>query len=101
MQGVNGTLAWYPPDNCKLVQVPFIWSMTFVVGLFLNSTEMPLDFNYISPPLPYFVNGHKDPTSQRFLVEAILSSNSFDLMHRLGSMLRPKCDHACYSSYRS
>jgi len=75
--------------------------MTFVVGLFLNGTEMPLDFNYISPPLPNFVNGHKDPTSQRFLVEAILSSNSFDLTHRLGTMPKPKCDHACYSSYRS
>lgn len=75
--------------------------MTFVVGLFLNGTQMPLDFNYDSPSLPYYVNGHKDPTSQRFLVETVLSSNGFDLMHRLGSMPKPKRDHACYLPYRS
>ena len=42
--------------------------MTYVVGLFLNGTQMPVDFNYIDPSVPYVVNGRNDPTSQRFEV---------------------------------
>jgi len=45
--------------------------MTFVIGLFLNGTQMPVNFDYNLPSLPYRANGHKDPTSLRFLVEAV------------------------------
>ncbi|KAI0289964.1 hypothetical protein BC826DRAFT_1106720 [Russula brevipes] len=50
-QGLNRSITWYSPDN---------W-------LFVNGTQMPLDFNYNSPSVPNVVNGREDPTSQRFL----------------------------------
>jgi len=50
-QGLNSSLTRYSADN---------W-------LFLNGTQMPINFAYNRPSLPYRVNGHKDPTSQRFL----------------------------------
>ena len=45
--------------------------MTFVSGLFLNGTQMPADFDYNNPTLPYVINGHQYPTSQRFAVKAV------------------------------
>jgi len=41
-------------------------------GLFLNGTQMPIDFDYNDPTLPYVINGCQDPTSQRFAVQAAL-----------------------------
>ncbi|KAH8986936.1 hypothetical protein EDB86DRAFT_2206928 [Lactarius hatsudake] len=49
-QGHNGTISFYAPDN---------W-------LFLNGTQMPLDFDYNDPSVPVVVNGRNQPTSQRF-----------------------------------
>ena len=46
--------------------------MTFIAGMFLNGTQMPSDFDYNEPSLPYVINGVQDPTSQRFAVEAAL-----------------------------
>jgi len=34
--------------------------------MFFNGTQMPADFNYNDPSLPYEINGVQDPTSQRF-----------------------------------
>jgi len=44
-------------------------SLTFYSGdnyAFLNGTFIPKSYNYITPPLPFVVNGRQDPTSQRF-----------------------------------
>jgi len=49
-QGLNSSVTRYSGDN---------W-------LFLNGTQMPADFDYNDPPLPYVINGRQDPTSQRF-----------------------------------
>ncbi|KAH9048867.1 hypothetical protein EDB84DRAFT_1556539 [Lactarius hengduanensis] len=49
-QGHNASISSYAPDN---------W-------LFLNGTEMPLDFDYNDPSVPFVVNGRNDPISQRF-----------------------------------
>jgi hypothetical protein len=70
-QGLNSSLTWYSADNCELLKASLTRKMTFVIGLFLNGTQMPVNFDYNLPSLPYRVNGHKDPTSQRFLVEAV------------------------------
>lgn len=53
-QGITDQLTFYSPDNFA----------------FLNDTPMPVDFNYNSPPAPFFINGRSDPTSQRFEVGA-------------------------------
>jgi hypothetical protein len=58
--------------------------MTFVSGLFMNGTQMPADFDYNDPPLPYVINGRQDPTSQRFTVAAALIRQS--LADKLGRM---------------
>ncbi len=39
-----------------------------VAGQFLNGTQMPLNFDYNDPSVPYVVNGRIDPTSQRLEV---------------------------------
>ncbi|KAH9169339.1 hypothetical protein EDB89DRAFT_2073032 [Lactarius sanguifluus] len=49
-QGHNSSISFYAPDN---------WQ-------FLNGTQMPLDFDYNDPSVPYIINGLDDPTSQRF-----------------------------------
>jgi len=50
-QGLNSSIApMYAPDNWR----------------FLNGTEMPKNFDYNDPTLPYVINGRQDPTSQRF-----------------------------------
>ncbi|KAG6860617.1 hypothetical protein C0995_009371 [Termitomyces sp. Mi166 len=44
-------------------------ALTFYTGdnyAFLNGTHMSANFNYITPSLPFTVNGRSDPTSQRF-----------------------------------
>ncbi|KAH9053619.1 hypothetical protein EDB87DRAFT_1569228 [Lactarius vividus] len=46
----NSSISVYAPDN---------W-------LFLNGTQMPFDFDYNDPSVPYVINGRDDPTSQRF-----------------------------------
>ncbi|KAH9054676.1 hypothetical protein EDB87DRAFT_1428312 [Lactarius vividus] len=46
----NSSISMYAPDN---------W-------LFLNGTQMPFDFDYNDPSVPYVINGRDDPTSQRF-----------------------------------
>ncbi|KAH9030512.1 hypothetical protein EDB85DRAFT_1866414 [Lactarius pseudohatsudake] len=46
----NSSISIYAPDN---------WQ-------FLNGTQMPLDFDYNDPSVPYTINGRDDPTSQRF-----------------------------------
>jgi hypothetical protein len=71
-QGLNRSVTRYSADNCKILYSVFTWEMTFVSGLFLNGTQMPADFDYNDPSLPYFINGRQDPTSQRFEVEADL-----------------------------
>ncbi|KAJ3829498.1 hypothetical protein F5880DRAFT_1470491 [Lentinula raphanica] len=48
--GNDDTITFYSADN---------WA-------FLNDTEMPENFNYIDPSLPFTVNGVNEPTSQRF-----------------------------------
>ncbi|KAF5384319.1 hypothetical protein D9615_003317 [Tricholomella constricta] len=48
--GVDSSLSFYTGDN----------------HAFLNGTLTPKTFNYITPPLPFVVNGRQDPTSQRF-----------------------------------
>ncbi|PFH53432.1 hypothetical protein AMATHDRAFT_1097 [Amanita thiersii Skay4041] len=48
--GLNANLAFYTADN---------WA-------FLNGTQEPSNFNYITPDLPFTINGVSDPTSQRF-----------------------------------
>ncbi|KAI9438205.1 hypothetical protein H4582DRAFT_2148664 [Lactarius indigo] len=49
-QGHNSSISIYAPDN---------WQ-------FLNGTQMPPDFDYNDPSVPYIINGRDDPTSQRF-----------------------------------
>ncbi|KAF8270052.1 hypothetical protein EI94DRAFT_1723726 [Lactarius quietus] len=49
-QGHNRSMSIYAPDN---------WQ-------FLNGTEMPDNFDYNDPSVPYFINGINEPTSQRF-----------------------------------
>jgi len=46
--------------------------MTPISGMFFNGTQMPADFDYNDPSLPYEINGVQDPTSQRFAVKAAL-----------------------------
>lgn len=44
-------------------------SLTFYTGdnyAFLNGTQISRSFNYITPSVPFVVNGRQDPTSQRF-----------------------------------
>ena len=67
-QGLNSSVSAFTADNCMLCYKPFTWKMTLIAVLFLNGTQMPSDFNYNDPPLPYVINGVQDPTSQRFLV---------------------------------
>jgi hypothetical protein len=43
-------------------------NVTPIVGQFLNGTEMPIDFDYNDPSVPYPINGRNEPTSQRFEV---------------------------------
>ncbi|KAI0686326.1 hypothetical protein BC835DRAFT_1408615 [Cytidiella melzeri] len=50
-QGLDDSFSFYTPDN---------WA-------FLNNTVMPLTHNYITPSVPFFVNGVTDHFSQRFL----------------------------------
>ncbi|KAH9077636.1 hypothetical protein EDB83DRAFT_2514350 [Lactarius deliciosus] len=59
-QGHDDTISFYTPDN---------W-------LFLNGTQMPLDFDYNDPSVPVVVNGRNQPTSQRF---EIPTTPPFDL----------------------
>jgi hypothetical protein len=40
-----------------------------VAGLFVNGTKMPENYNYNNPSVPYHINHHNQPTSQRFQVE--------------------------------
>ncbi|KAH8990807.1 hypothetical protein EDB92DRAFT_724534 [Lactarius akahatsu] len=49
-QGHNSSISIYAPDN---------WQ-------FLNGTQMPPDFDYNDPSVPFIINGRNDPTSQRF-----------------------------------
>ncbi|KAI9463968.1 hypothetical protein BJY52DRAFT_1401032 [Lactarius psammicola] len=37
----------------------------YAPGQFLNGTQMPLNFNYIEPSVPFVINGRDDATSQR------------------------------------
>ncbi|KAG5351078.1 hypothetical protein C0989_008086 [Termitomyces sp. Mn162] len=52
---LTDTLSFYTGDNYA----------------FLNGTHMGANFNYITPSVPFIVNGRSDPTSQRFHVNAI------------------------------
>ncbi|KAI9463969.1 hypothetical protein BJY52DRAFT_1401034 [Lactarius psammicola] len=45
----NNSISFYAPDS---------WQ-------FLNGTQMPLNFNYIEPSVPFVINGRDDATSQR------------------------------------
>ncbi|KAH9077631.1 hypothetical protein EDB83DRAFT_2514346 [Lactarius deliciosus] len=49
-QGHSSWISIYAPDT---------WQ-------FLNGTQMPLDFDYNDPSVPFTMNGRNDPTSQRF-----------------------------------
>jgi hypothetical protein len=49
-QGLNSSISNYAPDN---------WQ-------FVNDTDMPDNFDYNDPSLPFVINGRKEPTSQRF-----------------------------------
>lgn len=40
--------------------------MILPVGLFVNNTPQPADYNYVDPSAPFSINGISDPTSQRF-----------------------------------
>lgn len=44
---------------------------------FLNGTHMPANFDYITPSSPFTVNGHLDPTSQRFHVSIITPNGAY------------------------
>ncbi|KAI9438203.1 hypothetical protein H4582DRAFT_2076810 [Lactarius indigo] len=76
-QGHNASISFYTPDN---------WQ-------FLNGTQMPLDFDYNDPSVPYIINGRDDPTSQRFedicptLNVTIPTTPPFDLREALQSLL--------------
>ncbi|KAK7042445.1 TSPc domain-containing protein [Favolaschia claudopus] len=48
--GLNGSFSFYTADN---------WA-------FLNGTQMPASFNYMTPDVPIVINGKLDATSQRF-----------------------------------
>ncbi|KAJ7253056.1 hypothetical protein B0H12DRAFT_602616 [Mycena haematopus] len=48
--GLNDNFTFYTADN---------WA-------FFNGTQMPADFNYITPDVPVVINGRADATSQRF-----------------------------------
>ncbi|KAG6860616.1 hypothetical protein C0995_009370 [Termitomyces sp. Mi166 len=48
--GLNNSLTYYSGDNFA----------------FVNGTQIPANFNYITPSLPFIVNDRSDPTSQRF-----------------------------------
>ncbi|KAJ7856576.1 hypothetical protein B0H13DRAFT_2237799 [Mycena leptocephala] len=48
--GLNGSFSFYTADN---------WA-------FLNGTQMPADYNYMTPDVPIVINGKVDATSQRF-----------------------------------
>ncbi|KAI0299441.1 hypothetical protein B0F90DRAFT_1810686 [Multifurca ochricompacta] len=48
--GLDGSVSFYTADN---------WQ-------FLNGTQMPVNFNYNDPSVPFVVNGRSNPTSQRF-----------------------------------
>ncbi|KAJ7151448.1 hypothetical protein C8R43DRAFT_1005222 [Mycena crocata] len=48
--GLNGFFSFYTADN---------WA-------FFNGTEMPADYNYMTPDIPVTINGKADATSQRF-----------------------------------
>ncbi|KAJ7628461.1 hypothetical protein FB45DRAFT_1028550 [Roridomyces roridus] len=48
--GLNFDFSFYTADN---------WA-------FFNGTEMPADYNYMTPDVPIVINGKQDATSQRF-----------------------------------
>jgi len=48
--GLNANFSFYTADN---------WA-------FLNGTQMPADYNYMTPDVPVVINGRADATSQRF-----------------------------------
>ncbi|KAJ7855118.1 hypothetical protein B0H14DRAFT_2754840 [Mycena olivaceomarginata] len=48
--GLDDTFSFYTADN---------WA-------FLNGTQMPADYNYMTPDVPVVINGKADATSQRF-----------------------------------
>ncbi|KAJ7130238.1 hypothetical protein C8R44DRAFT_775165 [Mycena epipterygia] len=48
--GLNSSFSFYTADN---------WA-------FFNGTEMPTDYNYMTPDVPIVINGKADVTSQRF-----------------------------------
>ncbi len=39
----------------------------------MNGTQMPENYDYNEPSVPYIINGHSQPTSQRFEVDWLLS----------------------------
>jgi|SRR6266851_2670511 len=80
-QGLNSSVTRYTGDNCKIFYSVFTRKMTFVSGLFMNGTQMPADFDYNDPPLPYVINGRQDPTSQRFTVAVALIQHSHWLIN--------------------
>ena len=67
-QGLNNSISSYAPDNCKLSRTIVLRSMTSFAGQSVNGTDMPDNFNYNDPSLPFVINGRKEPTSQRFKV---------------------------------
>jgi hypothetical protein len=67
-QGLNSSISNYAPDNCKLSLSTVSRSMNSFAGQFVNDTDMPDNFDYNDPSLPFVINGRKEPTSQRFKV---------------------------------
>ncbi|KAF4603214.1 hypothetical protein EYR38_003625 [Pleurotus pulmonarius] len=83
--GLNGNFAFYTADN---------WA-------FLNDTQMPASFNYLSPVAPFVVNGRPDPTSQRFhdtcdlaFVESVPEDPPFDL-NNVAIVSNGQCASTC------
>ncbi|KAG5639739.1 hypothetical protein H0H81_000019 [Sphagnurus paluster] len=77
--GLDTSVAYYTGDNYA----------------FENGTIIPSSYNYMSPPLPFEVNGRQDPTSQRvhdvceqFFFPTLTTTPPFDL--RLYTRVRSK-----------
>ncbi len=62
----NSSISFYAPDNCQSSQTSIWLNVTFVAGIFLNGTQMPVNYDYDDPSVPIAINGHIDATSQRF-----------------------------------
>jgi len=60
----------------------------------VNGTQIPHDFDYDDPPIPFSINHRQQPTSQRYEVGVTLVHPISRLTHWLGYMPSAGSDRA-------